>query len=244
MNLSEFLSRLSPAIILIMSKMHFHVKSVIFDMDGVITNTMPDHYRSWKMALREEGVSVAYEDIYKREGQTGRSSVREIFAEHKKMIDDQTAAKVLEKKEEFFQKIVKTRFISGTRNFIKNLYKDNIRLAVVTGTSRQELNRILPESLRRLFSVIVTGNDVKHGKPHPEPYLKSLQNLKIGPSQAIVIENAPFGIRSAKQAGLTCLALETSLPRAYLSEADAVFSSMKELRDKVNIFLLKGVGSI
>jgi beta-phosphoglucomutase len=206
-------------------------------MDGVITHTMPDHYRSWEMALKGEGLELSFEDIYKREGQPGRSSLREIFAEHNKTIDDKTVTKVLERKEEFFKKIVKIRFIAGTRSFIKHLYKKNIRLAVVTGTSRQELIRILPEPLRRLFSVIITGNDVEHGKPHPEPYLKSLKSLKIDPSEAIVIENAPFGIRSAKRAGLTCLALETSLPRQYLSEADAVFSSIKELQDKVNISL-------
>jgi beta-phosphoglucomutase len=81
--------------------------------------------------------------------------------------------------------------------------------------------------------VIVTGNDVKHGKPHPEPYLTSLKNLKMKPSDAVVIENAPFGIRSAKEAGLRCLALETSLPREYLREADAVYSSIKDLQAAV-----------
>jgi len=108
-----------------------------------------------------------------------------------------------------------------------------MRLALVTGTSRHELYQILPTSLRDLFSVIVTGSDVKHGKPHPEPYLKSLKGLKIKASAAVVIENAPFGIRSAKQAGLKCIALETSLPKKYLSEADAIFPSIKELQSNV-----------
>lgn len=215
-----------------MSKTLFIVKSVIFDMDGVITNTMPDHYRSWKTVFKEEGVHVTYEDIYKREGQPGLSSVTEIFAEHKKVFSEQEAAKVLRRKEALFKKIVQTRFIPGARTFLRHLHKKNIRLALVTGTSRHELCRILPASLRDLFSVIVTGNEVKHGKPHPEPYLKSLHKLKIKPSQAVVIENAPFGIRSAKQAGLTCLALETSLPKKYLREADMVFSSFNELERK------------
>lgn len=81
--------------------------------------------------------------------------------------------------------------------------------------------------------VIVTGNDVKHGKPHPEPYLRSLQRLKIKPKDAVVIENAPFGILSAKQAGMACLALETSLPRKYLTGADAVFGSIRDLQANV-----------
>ncbi|MCK5082463.1 MAG: HAD family phosphatase, partial [Candidatus Omnitrophica bacterium] len=212
----------------------FNVKSVIFDMDGVITNTMPDHFRSWKAIFKEEGIHVTYEDIYKREGQPGLSSVTEIFREHNKAFSKKEAAKVLKKKEVLFKRIVKTRFITGARTFLKHLHKKDIRLALVTGTSRHELRQILPVSLRDLFSVIVTGNEVKHGKPHPEPYLKSLQELKIESSQAVVIENAPFGIRSAKQAGLKCLALETSLPKQYLREADMIFPSIKELENKAS----------
>lgn len=224
--------------------MRFNVKSVIFDMDGVITNTMPDHYRSWKTTFKEEGIRVTYEDIYKREGQPGLSSVMEIFTEHKKAFSKKEALKVLGKKEALFKKIVKTRFITGARTFLKHLHKKDIRLALVTGTSRHELRQILPASLRDLFSVTVTGNEVKHGKPHPEPYLKSLQKLKVKASQAVVIENAPFGIRSAKQAGLKCLALETSLPKQYLREADMIFSSIKELEEKASFSMYSNMNRI
>jgi len=213
--------------------MRLNVKSVIFDMDGVITNTMPDHYRSWKTILGEEGLHVTYEDIYKREGQPGISSVRELSKEYQINIDGKRAAQILRKKENLFKKIVKTRFITGARNFLKYLHRNDMRLALVTGTSRHELIQILPGFYQDLFSVIVTGNDVKHGKPHPEPYLRSLKDLNIKPSEAVVIENAPFGIRSAKQAGIKCLALETSLSMKYLSEADAIFSSIKELQSNV-----------
>jgi beta-phosphoglucomutase len=74
---------------------------------------------------------------------------------------------------------------------------------------------------------------VQNGKPHPEPYLKALQKLSLKPSQAIVFENAPFGIRSAQSAGLVCLALETSLPRAFLKKADEVFCSFKDMQSKI-----------
>jgi len=216
-----------------MSQIHFNVKSVIFDMDGVITNTMPDHYRSWKSVFKDEGIHVTHEDIYKREGQPGLSSVKEISIEYGKDFDEKKTAQILKNKEFYFKNIVKTRFITGARTFLKRLHKKNVRLALVTGTSRHELIEILPVEVRNLFSAIVTGSDVKNGKPHPEPYLQSLVKLKISASEAIVIENAPFGIRSAKHAGLKCLALETSLPRKYLKEADAIFSSIKDLEKRV-----------
>ena len=219
-----------------MTPVELNVKSVIFDMDGVITNTMPDHCSSWKSVLRDEGLNVSSQDIYKREGQPGLLAMRDIFKEHQKPFDKEFGMSVLKKKEDLFRKIVKIRFICGARSFLKYLHRNNIRLALVTGTSKYELNQILPEGLRKLFSVVITGDGLKYGKPHPEPYLKSLKGLAIDSSQAVVIENAPFGIQSAKEAGIKCFALETSLSREYLSKADSVFVSIKELRQKVNFY--------
>ncbi|MBI5024337.1 MAG: HAD-IA family hydrolase [Candidatus Omnitrophica bacterium] len=223
-----------------MTKIRLNVHAIILDMDGVITNTMPDHFRSWKVILKRIGIPVTHYDVYRREGQPGIHSVRELTAQYGKPIADGQAHKILKGKEAYFKKIVRLRFILGARTFLKRLHKNNFRLALVTGTSRHETCRILPASLRRLFSVIVTGSDVKHGKPHPEPYLQSLKKLGLKTGEAVVIENAPFGIQSAKRAGLRCLALETSLPRKYLKEADAVFGSIKELSDGVCFNNLNG----
>ena len=84
------------------------------------------------------------------------------------------------------------------------------------------------------FDITVCGTDVANGKPHPEPYQKALKGLGVNKSQAIVIENAPFGIRSAKAAGLKCFALETSLPKQFLSQADKVFFSYNHMHENVN----------
>ena len=216
-----------------MKKTRLQVNSVIFDMDGVITNTMPDHYRAWHETLKDEGIHATYEDIYIREGQPGIESVKELSAKYGIDFYPEKAARILKKKEEYFKKIVRTRFVTGARRFLKRLYREKFTLALVTGTSRHELHRILPDELYQLFSVVVTGNDVRFGKPHPEPYLKSLEQLKIDPSEGIVVENAPFGIASAKEAGLRCLALETSLPRKHLKAADFIFSSIKELETTI-----------
>lgn len=216
-----------------MKKRHIKVKAVIFDMDGVITNTMPDHYRIWKVIFAKEDIHVSHLDVYKREGQRGINSILEIFQENGKAIGIQEAKKILQAKERCFKKIVKRRFIPGARKFLHDLYNRNFRLALVTGTSRHELHRILPKDIVKLFCVIVTGSDVKNGKPHPEPYLKALKKLKLKPKDTMALENAPFGIESAKKAGLTCLALETSLTREYLKGADAIFSSMKDLQRSV-----------
>jgi len=110
---------------------------------------------------------------------------------------------------------------------------------LVTGTSRHEARKLVPGDLWDCFDVTVCGSDVHNGKPHPEPYLKAIAKLNVKPHQALVFENAPFGIRSAKAAGLFCLALETSLPYLYLKGADAIFSSFKEIGARVKLIRAK-----
>jgi len=212
------------------------LKAAIFDMDGVITNTMPDHYRAWSRVFHEAGIPLTREEIYLREGQQGARSLREIFSVKGKSCSKRQLRKMLDDKEAMFKRIVKVRFIPGARQWIKALHRHGVRLALVTGTSRHEMQRILPKSLREMFDVIITGNDVRHGKPDPEPYRKAVRKLGISAREGIVVENAPLGIQSATAAGLACYAISTSLPRRYLHGAKKVFPTIKALRAHVAFF--------
>lgn len=215
--------------------MRIHIKAVIFDMDGVITDTMPYHLRAWQKIFLKEGIKTTHEDIYKREGQKGIDSVREIFAEKGLDCEESRVKKILKDKEELFKKTFKRRFITGSRSFIKDLRRRGFSLGLVTGTARHEAQQLLPRELWDCFDVIVCGCDVHNGKPHPEPYLKALQKLKINAHEALVLENAPFGIRSAKSAGIRCLAIATSLPKPYLKEADLICASFAQINKKVRL---------
>jgi beta-phosphoglucomutase len=214
---------------MIRSRNIYKVRAVIFDMDGVITDTMSYHMKAWRLVLARHGLRVSKNDIYKREGQKGINSVEEIFSDYGKEFDLSEGKKILLEKEELFKEIVKKRFISGSRKFLKWLKKSGFKLALVTGTARHEVHKILPDEIFALFDVVVCGCDVQNGKPHPEPYLTALKKLKISSHQAVVVENAPFGIQSSKAAGIRCLALETSLPKEFLKNADAVFHSFAQI---------------
>lgn len=211
--------------------MILNIKAVIFDMDGVITNTMPDHFKAWKRVLKKYGLNITKLEVYKREGQQGLPSLLEIFAERKIPINLNLAKEIVRRKECLFKKMAKTRFIPGARSFLRFLKNQGLVLALVTGTSRHELERILPSQVRGNFKVIVTGSDVRKGKPDPEPYALALKRLGLDEQSAVAVENAPCGIVSAKEAGLRCLAVTTSLPRRYLKGADKIYSSIKELRE-------------
>jgi len=217
--------------------MQLCLSSLIFDMDGVITDTMPYHFKAWRSVFAAEGIIASHEDIYKREGQKGIESVREIFIEKKILHTETRARGMLEAKERLFKEIFKRKFIPGSRAFIKKYHARGFKLGLVTGTSRHEAQKLLPKELWDCFDVTVCGCDVQNGKPHPEPYLQAMAKLNVKPQEAAVFENAPFGIRSAKAAGLFCLGLETSLPAAYLKDADAIFTSFKEIESKIKLVL-------
>jgi len=96
------------------------------------------------------------------------------------------------------------------------------------------VKKVLQKGLEDIFKVIITGEMVNRGKPSPEPYQKAVDELKAEKEDCIVIENAPAGITSAKSAGLTCFAVQTSLSEEYLQDADRIFQNI----DDVAQFLL------
>jgi beta-phosphoglucomutase len=99
----------------------------------------------------------------------------------------------------------------------------------VSGTPLSEIKAILPQKIHRLFDLTVAGDQIKEGKPNPEPYLTAARILRINPKDCVVVENSPFGITSAKRAGMFCIALTTSLPKEYLKKADMVVDRLEEI---------------
>lgn len=137
------------------------------------------------------------------------------------------------KKREVFKKIAKVQPYPGIENLLKELKQKRKKVALVTGTSRSELPKVLPNSIFKLFDIVITADDVNNGKPNPEPYLKALNLLNLDKKETIVVENAPLGIKSAKATGLFCIAVTTSLPKKFLYEADVIVKNIKELRNLI-----------
>ncbi len=212
-------------------------RAIIFDMDGVITDTMPDHFEAWRQVLAGDGLAITAHDVYKREGGRGISGLCEIYEEYGRTCDAEKARALLAQKERTFSAISRLKFIPGAQEFIERQSQKGFHLGLVTGTSRDEVNTLLPDGLRARFEVIVTGSDVTRGKPDPEPYQKALDLLGITADEAVVIENAPFGIQSARACGIPCFGLTTSLPSEFLTEATMLFHSFQEMNNQVSFHL-------
>ncbi len=200
-----------------------NIDTVIFDMDGVIVDGMPYHIKSWKEALSTIDMHVSDLEIYLMEGMTGRETM-EIFAKKSnKSISDKTADKIIKLKRKIFNDIFTVTLIKGIKVLLLELKDRHYNLALVTGTRSEVVKKVLQMGLENIFDVIVAGEMVNKGKPDPEPYLKAVGELKATKEDCIVIENAPAGITSAKGAGLTCFAVQTSLSEEYLQDADKIF---------------------
>ncbi|MCU0820884.1 MAG: HAD family hydrolase, partial [Spirochaetes bacterium] len=144
-------------------------------------------------------------------------------------VPDETEQKrLLERKLRIFEKN-RIEIFPQVREILQFLKSKNVLLALVTGSLKRSVGFILPGDIFQFFNAVVTFDDITKGKPHPEPYLKALEMTGCRPGDALVIENAPFGIESAKKAGIDCLALETTLPEAYLNGADLVFKNHEAL---------------
>ncbi len=205
------------------------LRSILFDMDGVIVDSMRQHAECWIRVFGEYGVALSTEDIYLREGMSGIASIIDIFRTKGERIPSPGEMKILqEKKLEIFERYPVTIF-PGVEGILEFLSKKGIVLGLVTGSLRRSVRYVLQENIRKRFASIITVDDIVNGKPNPEPYLKALEEVGFRNEEVLVIENAPLGIISAKAAGLRCFALETTLEAARLTDADRVFSSHKEL---------------
>ncbi len=212
-----------------MKKLNFKPKAIIFDMDGVIIDSMPYHFIAWYEALRPYGVRVSCFDVYSKEGERWDKTLKSLFEKSGKAPSKKIFREIFKYRQKIFKQYFKRFVFQGVKGIIRCLKSRGYLIGLVTGTPIRDVKKILPKNILILFDEIVAGDQVKLGKPHPEPYWKASKLLKVKPSECLVVENAPFGIESAKKAGMCCIGLTTGLPKAYLKGADIVLDELSEI---------------
>jgi len=212
-----------------MRKLKFKPRAIIFDMDGVIIDSMPYHFLAWYEALRPYGIRVGCFEVYSKEGENWEKTLKDLLSKAKIESSPSLLKEIFLKRKNIFKRYFKRFIFPGAEDFLVCLRRQGYILGLVTGSPFQEVNRILSRRLRSLFDTLIAGNQVKKGKPHPEPYLKCAKTMGLKPNQCVVVENAPFGIESAKKAGMFCIALTTSLPKEYLAKADIIADSLSNI---------------
>lgn len=204
-------------------------KAIIFDFDGTIADTMDQNYEAWKYSLSKFNFEIDKNTYFKTEGATP-SSIASLYSKEEEIIKV-----IISEKEEYFLKNYQVKIYENCLDFLEKM-KKNYRLALVTGGKKIRVNKILSNAnIINYFDVIVTADDVIKGKPNKEPYVKALELLNLKSKECFVIENAPYGIESALSAEIFTIALETTLKKEELKNANLVVKDYDELM-KLNIF--------
>ncbi len=211
----------------------FLYRAVLFDMDGVIADTMPLHYESWRRAFESLGVHVDRMDVYLREGMTTMQMGEDIAASKGRRFSQGELGSIVELKTRIFNELVSAgvRMYEGVPETLMMLRNNGMRLALVTGSRRVSAMSVLKNlGIEGSFDAIVAAEDVRRGKPDPEPYLAAMRAVDVPALNCVVVENAPLGIRAARAARAGyIIAIATTLDEAYLKEADEVIPSFPEL---------------
>jgi HAD superfamily hydrolase (TIGR01509 family) len=193
-------------------------KGVIFDMDGVLIDSMPFHAEAMRIAVKEiTNREISKKNIYLLEGLPGSKLVEEIFRREKidGGIDHKTIKTISKRKTEIFKAIQKSKAINGAKELIEELKACKCLKVVVSGSSKEEIESILDENIGSSgFDFIISGDDLKEGqgKPDPAPFQTALDRMKIEPSQAIVVENSPLGVKAAHNAHIPFIVTLNNTP--------------------------------
>jgi beta-phosphoglucomutase len=213
------------------------LRAVLFDLDGVIIDSMPNHVEAWTRIFARLQLPFQPLDIRLREGEKAHLTFRLLTEPHRAFNAEEIDFWV-EQKRTLYRSLGRSPVFSGIIPVLDLLHEHGIKSALVTGSGvRNLLSALDPEFLTR-FDLMLTAEDYRHGKPTPEPYRKCLELLELDAAQTLVVENAPLGIQSAVAAGIYCTALTTTLPEDLLREADMILKNHKELA----IFLASVIG--
>ena len=210
----------------------FCPQTALFDMDGVLYDSMPNHAVAWHDSMKEYNLRISHEEAYLYEGMRGVETIKLLAQDQwKRDISDEEAQQMYVTKSEHYAKRATANLIPGVLDLQRYLREKKITIGVVTGSGQLSLIQRILRDFDGLVSpdVIVSAHDVNHGKPAPDPYLMGMQKAKSSPCDTIIVENAPLGVQAGIAAGCFTVAVNTGpLSDDILRKAgaDIVFPDM------------------
>jgi beta-phosphoglucomutase len=190
------------------------MEAVIFDLDGVLVDSMPTHVRAWQEAFKKiASINVTDREIYLLEGMRGIELIMKILEQ--KGGDKSLAKQIQEEKNRIFRSIRVSDPFEGAAELLRRV---SCPKAVVSGSAKADVENLLEEAFGKSnFSAIITADDVNVGKPDPTAFLEASKRMGASPQDTLVVENAPLGAAAAEKAGMKCYIVLNNTP---LSKGD------------------------
>ncbi|MFH1782172.1 MAG: beta-phosphoglucomutase family hydrolase [Candidatus Omnitrophota bacterium] len=203
------------------------MKAGIFDLDGVIVNTVSFHFKAWQRMFNEYGKEFTFEDYKtKVDGIPRIDGARAILTD----LSDEEIILAGDKKQAYFLEYLNKEEIpvyNTTVDIIKSLKKENIKVGVIS-SSKNCLPILKRIKLDHLFEVIITGNDITKGKPNPQAFYMAAEKMNADPKLCCVFEDAVLGVEAGKNAGMKCVGIDRYNKPERLKKADIVVSDLGE----------------
>ncbi len=213
-------------------------------MDGVLVDTEPVHLESFKILLKD--LQLNYDDSFLNSlvGHSVESNMTMIFQKIGKAVPEIINAE-LTRRESIYLDLLQTSDLHplpGISALLDICKKNKLELALATSSIREQVDTILEKlsgdsdgnlmNLKEDFKVIVSGDQVKHKKPAADIYLQAVHKLKLRPEQCAAVEDSPAGVKSAKMAGVYCIALRNrywNKDQLLEAQADWIVDSIMEI---------------
>jgi len=210
-------------------------EAFLFDLDGVIVDSSEFHKKSWIKVMSKLGINFGEEDFKKTFGMTNDTIIKKYIPG----LGDEEIRKIAEEKERIYRELAKGNIkpIHNSLKFIKFLKKSDIKLALVSSTPIENIKFLSDEiGMKNLFDVIVSGSDIKHGKPNPECYLIAAEKIGVPTKKCWVVEDSQHGIDAGFSAGAKTIGILTS--HRNLEKTDITVKTFEEL-EKIFLQMLK-----
>ena len=203
-------------------------KGAIFDMDGVVTTTVPLHFKAWKKMFNEYGKKFSFEDYQEHvDGIPRMDGAKAILKE----LSKEALEKAADAKQEYFLELLNKEKISvydTTVKLIRDLKSKGVKIAVIS--SSKNCSYILDKTgVNKLTDAIVSGNDITKGKPDPQIFLMAAERIGLKVSECVVFEDALLGVAAAKNGEFRCVGVDRHDNPERLRKADILVKDLDEV---------------
>ena len=204
---------------------HSSLSALIFDMDGVLCDTMPYHLKAWDhyIAQTPELPDSMQEHLHRMGGKRNSELLRELVGSH---LQEGQIQQWGAGKEAVYRELIREQimWLPGLVEFLTQAQAAGLKLGLGTSACQENVDLLLDhQGLREFFQAQVIETDVQRGKPDPQCYQLVAQRLGVEPDQCLVFEDATAGVAAARNAKMRCWGVLTTQPEANLLAAGAEY---------------------
>lgn len=220
------------------------IKAVIFDLDGVLIDSLPVHYKSYVHLYAQYGIKYTFDEFVRKDITAGAmNAIPRVLEEHGK--DSKEVETILRHRKKSFRKLLRQKnqimdgipikLNPGVLTLLKSLKNNGYKTAVASGGTHFFVHHVLRNNgIRKYFDAVVTGEGARR-KPHPDIFLKAAKKLRIKPRECLVIEDSHDGVAAAKRAKMKAIGHYQPQYEQDLSQADKVVRRM----NKINVNMIE-----